>query len=366
MSNKIVFVSTNIMFSGSEILLIKTAVPLSRLLDVYVYTKYQCNNLQNDETNNINFYNFSQKNTYVNKIKNRLLRKTYDLKLNLLKIKPSLVVISQGGPMDSLVEMEICMQLELKYIVINQLVSSYHWTQFSDSLLIRFQNAYLKAQSVYFVSILNEKLFKVFFGENFISIQINNPISLKHHEYVSYPDTSTYKIAFVGRIEFFHKGLDLLIEVLRNPVWATRNIEFNFYGSGPHEKILLEIIKRYELKFCFFKKHTNDLVGLWSQNHIGVLPSRFEGKSLAITEAMSLGRGVIATNVGGVLEQIEDGASGFVCENFTIESLTETLERAWENRFNWEKIGVNAREKFLKDNTVTPEEILVNHIKSLI
>ena len=58
MSNKIVFVSTNSMFSGSEILLIKTAVPLSRLLDVYVYTKYQCNNLQNDVTNNINFYNF--------------------------------------------------------------------------------------------------------------------------------------------------------------------------------------------------------------------------------------------------------------------------------------------------------------------
>ena len=365
LKHKIVFVSTNSIYSGSEVLMLNTARLLSSDLDVLIFTNYNCEDFIKNKSN-IQYFCTSNKHTFINKLKNRVLNIIEDLKLSLIKIKPDVVIISQGSPLGSLIEMEICIQLNLRFIVINQLVCEYHWSQLTDNLFLKLQKAYFKAESVFFVSKQNEELFTVMFGSTFVPKQINNPVAINYKEFLSYPSTNIFKIAFVGRIEFYHKGLDLLIEVLRNPIWYSRNVEFNFYGSGPHEKILIDLISRYGLKFCNVKSHTNDLIGVWSENHLAILPSRFEGKSLSISEAMSVGRGVIATNVGGVSEQIEDCVSGFICENFTIESLTVTLERAWENRRDWELIGKNARDKFLNDNHFSPEEVFSNHLKELL
>ena len=359
------FISSNSIYGGSEILAHNTAIVLSYSHNVIFFSRYDSSRIK--ETNsNINYINYFQKTKFIKKIKNKILNKSNDLKLNLIKIKPDLVIISQGSPLGSLLEMEICIHLNLRFIVINQLVCDYHWSQLTDNLFLKLQKVYHKAKSIFFVSKQNEELFKVFFGDNFIFKQINNPVSINSNEYLTYPSTDTYKIAFVGRIEFYHKGLDFLIEVLRNPVWNTRNIEFNFYGTGPHEKILLELLERFKLTFCNIKGHTNDLVSLWNENHFAILPSRFEGKSLSLSEAMSVGRGVIATNVVGVQEQIEDNKSGFICPNFTVESLSETLERAWGNRNDWKEIGINARFKFMQNNKILPEKLLSNDIENII
>ena len=366
MNYKIVFVSTNGIYSGSEVLMLKTAKIMSEFSEVYMFTKYNNYFLNYDETSNVNFVSPSKSNSFFRKVKNRLLKISNDLKLNLIKIKPNIVVISQGSPIASLNEIEICIQLNLKFIVINQLVSDYHWSQLSDNLFLRLKVAYHKSNALFFVSKQNEELFKVFFGDNLISKQINNPVTLNFDTYLPFPEVKKYKIAFVGRIYFYHKGLDLLIEVLRNPIWNTRNVEFNFYGSGPHEQILLNLIKIYGLDFCSVKGHTNNLIDVWSENHIAIFPSRFEGKSLAISEAMSIGRAVIATNVGGVNEQIENNVSGFICNHFSIDSFSETLERAWDSRELWNEIGVNARKKFLKDNQILPQNILSNFIEEII
>ena len=365
LKQKVVFISTNSIYSGSEVLMLKTAKLLSEFLEIFVFTKYNCNQLR-IKNSNINFLYPLKKQTFLNRLKNKFLNKTVDFKLNLIKIKPSLVIISQGSPLASLNEMEICIQLNIKFIVINQLVCEFHWSQIYDSLYLRFQNAYSHANTIYFVSNQNEELFKMLFGPIFSSKQINNPLSIDNCDYLEFPDTNVFKIAFVGRIEFFHKGLDLLIQVLKNPNWKKRNIQFNFYGEGPHKLLLLDLIDRYELNFCILNEHTNDLIKVWNENHLAILPSRFEGKSLSISEAMSVGRGVIATNVGGVEEQIEDNKSGFICPSFTVESLSETLERAWENRNDWKEIGKNARVKFIKDNQILPEKLLSNEIENII
>lgn len=49
-----------------------------------------------------------------------------------------------------------------------------------------------------------------------------------------------------------------------------------------------------------------------SRASIVVLPSKQENAPVIISEAMAAGRPVIATNVGGVAEMVEDGESGFV------------------------------------------------------
>jgi glycosyltransferase involved in cell wall biosynthesis len=56
-----------------------------------------------------------------------------------------------------------------------------------------------------------------------------------------------------------------------------------------------------------------------------VLPSFAEGVPVVLMEAMASGKPVIATQVGGVSELVEDGVSGHVVPPGDAESLAEAI-----------------------------------------
>jgi Glycosyl transferases group 1 len=57
------------------------------------------------------------------------------------------------------------------------------------------------------------------------------------------------------------------------------------------------------------------------------MPSRYEGLPIVIVEAMLCERTVVATNVAGHSEVIEDGISGFLAHAPTVASVAKALER---------------------------------------
>jgi glycosyltransferase involved in cell wall biosynthesis len=58
-----------------------------------------------------------------------------------------------------------------------------------------------------------------------------------------------------------------------------------------------------------------------------VQPSHFEGVPNAVLEAMAAGLPVVATNVGGVPEVVEDGATGIIVPPKDCSALTRGIAR---------------------------------------
>jgi glycosyltransferase involved in cell wall biosynthesis len=74
-----------------------------------------------------------------------------------------------------------------------------------------------------------------------------------------------------------------------------------------------------------------------------VLPSRYEGLPLVLVESMWCGRPAVVTDVAGNTELCLDNETGFVSPAPTVSLLAETLERAWNRRADWQRMGQAAR-----------------------
>jgi glycosyltransferase involved in cell wall biosynthesis len=165
-----------------------------------------------------------------------------------------------------------------------------------------------------------------------------------------WPDAAqTVSFASVARFETAWKGQDLLLDVLSQPPWRERNWRLRFYGSGPDLEYLQRLTKFLKLDDrVIFEGFVNGLSAIWSQNHILLMPSHGEGTPLAALEAMMYGRPVVATDVGGNTEIIQDGETGFIAEAATVQSCSKTLERAWQARNQWHEMG-SAAHRYIRN-----------------
>lgn len=75
-----------------------------------------------------------------------------------------------------------------------------------------------------------------------------------------------------------------------------------------------------------------------------VLPSEYEGFSLAIGEALACGLPVVVTTVGAAPELIESGVNGFLFPPKDARAMLEALSRCLAERARWPEIGRRARQ----------------------
>lgn len=112
------------------------------------------------------------------------------------------------------------------------------------------------------------------------------------------------------------KGHDVLIKAAATIAHHFPNVSFSIAGDVLEPDYFLELQSlvhdlNLSTRFHFVGGVTNLREHL-SSSDIFVLPSRSEGFSNAIVEAMAASLPVVATNVGGNAEAVEDGVSGFI------------------------------------------------------
>jgi glycosyltransferase involved in cell wall biosynthesis len=81
---------------------------------------------------------------------------------------------------------------------------------------------------------------------------------------------------------------------------------------------------------------------------------------------MLCGRPVVATDVAGHSEIIEDGVSGFLAEAPTVMSFTRALERLWQRRNDLSMMGEAAAKSIRALMPVDPARVFSQAIQRLL
>jgi glycosyltransferase involved in cell wall biosynthesis len=257
--------------------------------------------------------------------------------------KPDLVVISQGGNSDGLEWMNFCAEAGLPFVSIVQ-CNTEGWYP-DDGRSVEMARAYVSAKKVFCVSRHNLELLERQIGEKLPNASVVwNPYNVPSERPPAWPEeNSLWKMGCVARLDPAAKGQDLLFQVLAQKQWRERPVEINLYGSGICGRTLQKLAESLQLKNVRFHGHVPDVQAIWEENHLLVLPSRFEGLPLALVEAMWCARPAAVTDVGGNAEMCVDGETGFVAAAPAVGLLEQTLERAWNRRHEWESMGKAAR-----------------------
>ena len=114
-----------------------------------------------------------------------------------------------------------------------------------------------------------------------------------------------------------------------------------------------------------FGGYVPDVRQVWEQHHGLLLPSRYEGAPLVVIEAMLCNRFAISTDIGRNRELIDDNYSGFIADAPTVALLDDAMERAWQQRDQWQEIGKLAGQHIRERYPEDPIAEFMNHIQSL-
>jgi glycosyltransferase involved in cell wall biosynthesis len=270
------------------------------------------------------------------------------------------VVISQGFNNDGMAWMHACSSLKIPYVVIVQAASSTGWQK--DLIAFKLADLYQKADKVFFVSRNNQKLTEEQIGTNLSNAEIIwNPCGIKRVQEIAWPITPN--IAVVGRLDPDAKGCDLVLHAVNQVEWGDTKPTITFYGEGSCRQLLTRLRDKLNIPNVQFAG-ARTLPDIWSNNQLLLLPSRYEGLPLAVIEAMLCGRPCLVTRFSGGDEVLTHEKTGFICEAPTSPLLQDTLQKAWDLRAEWPKMGQAALQHIRQIYPTDPANTFVERIKA--
>jgi glycosyltransferase involved in cell wall biosynthesis len=152
-------------------------------------------------------------------------------------------------------------------------------------------------------------------------------------------------IGAVGRLEA-QKRFDLLLDAFAALNARRPETRLVIVGEGS-QRGLLEA-RRRALKLensCTLLGHLTDVAPVHHAFDLFVQSSDYEGTPNAVLEAMALETPIVATDVGGTAELVEDGVHGSIVPPGNIECLNEAIESLLADRARARRMTGNARRR---------------------
>lgn len=166
----------------------------------------------------------------------------------------------------------------------------------------------------------------------------------------SYKFGKTVHITFVGRLHE-QKGLDVLFQGFSKLLekFSSLDIQLQLIGDGPLRSDLLSLAKQLKIdaKVNFVGK-TDQVYSYLKETDVFVLPSRAEGMSNALLEAMAFGLPVAVSNIPGNALLVQNKKNGLVFEMQNPDGLVKILSLYLNDSALRERMGKAARETIEK------------------
>jgi glycosyltransferase involved in cell wall biosynthesis len=163
-------------------------------------------------------------------------------------------------------------------------------------------------------------------------------------------------LGFVGRIDIYHKGLDLLLEAMSILKNKPNGSKCKLFIVGPYhtkrdEDSLCSLIKKYRLEdvvMLLGPKYDDDKLRYFLACDVFVHTSRFEGMPMAVLEAMAMGKPCLVTPGTNISDMVVEGG-GWECKpvSASIAGAIETIQNHTSESI--EAAGRKAHELVNKD-----------------
>lgn len=163
-------------------------------------------------------------------------------------------------------------------------------------------------------------------------------------------EQETPKLFFLGRLDSYNKGLDLLLDAfaqvtqitdchlsLQGPDWGDRQ-------SLEHQAKQLSLPN--QVSFLAPDYQTSP-AALTARHDIFCIPSRFEGFSLSALEAMLVGRVLLISDVAGIAPHVQACQCGVVVKP-EVAAIKAGILELLERRSEWREMGLRGRHYALK------------------
>ncbi len=153
-------------------------------------------------------------------------------------------------------------------------------------------------------------------------------VNLTEYKYCPYPDSEQIMVLTIGRI-MDDKGSRELLEVAPKIVEKYPNVTFGLLGTfelenqGFYEPIIEDLQQQGVIRYYGYQENASDFM---EKAQVIVHPSYHEGMSNVLLESSALGRPIIACNIPGCKEIVQDGINGILCKPRDADSLEKALE----------------------------------------
>jgi len=177
-----------------------------------------------------------------------------------------------------------------------------------------------------------------------------------------------YVAGIVGRLRP-EKGHHTLLEAFARLKDRAPDMMLVVCGDGSIFQELSDFAKANAISArMIFTGFRTDIPDILSALDVFILPSLSEGLGTAVLEAGAAGLPIIASNVGGIPDIIEDGASGILVPPTDVSALAEAIKSVYSNPEKAKLLGMAAQrrvrqhfsEKALVDKNESLYQSLIN------
>lgn len=166
----------------------------------------------------------------------------------------------------------------------------------------------------------------------------------KHKEVFS----NGIKALFIGRLDIHHKGLDLLLNAIKDikSELETARFTLDIYGAPRYDvSQITGLITKLDLS-NLVTNHARAITGdekerIILQSDVFVLTSRFEGHPMGLIEALAYGLPVLVTRGSNMFDEVCDSHSGWVSET-SIEGIKRSLQQMIADKEKYSDYSKNA------------------------